>query len=68
LRLLTVTLLAVGLLGCSEPPRDQNPAEKPKSGGGIAGGMSEEVWKIYGGAESGVIEEASKPASPKEKQ
>jgi hypothetical protein len=30
--------------------------------------MSEEVWKIYGGTESGVIEEASKPASPKEKQ
>jgi hypothetical protein len=30
--------------------------------------MLEEVWKIYGGTESGMIEEASKPASPKEKQ
>jgi hypothetical protein len=66
---LTGTLLVAGLLGCSEPPpRGQNPAEKSKADGGIAGGMSEELWKVYAGTESGVAEDASQPAPPKENQ
>ncbi len=67
MRLLTGVLFLVGLLGCSEPPRGQNPGEKPK-GGGIASGMSEDVWKIYGGTESGVGGETGQPTPPKEKQ
>jgi hypothetical protein len=66
LRLLTGALLLIGLVGCSEPSRGQNPAEKPKRGG-IAAGMSEDIWKIYGATESGVSGEADQPAPPKEK-
>jgi len=48
--LLAVVLIAAG---CSKGPEAPSSGEPPKR----PVGMSEEVWKVYGGAESGVTEE-----------
>jgi hypothetical protein len=46
------------LAGCSEDQSHLTPAERAKKGRG----MSEDIWKIYSGTESGVADEQSDAA------
>jgi hypothetical protein len=48
---LVVALVVLALGACSENPSGEAPRK-----GGLSSGMSEDVWKAYGGAESGVTD------------
>jgi hypothetical protein len=48
---LVVALAVLALGACSEKPS----GEAPKKGG-LSSGMSEDIWKAYGGTESGVTD------------
>lgn len=65
--LLLVGVLACALVGCSDDKAGLSPAERAKG----KGGMSEDIWKVYSGAESGVADDKDakpdKGAQPKEK-
>jgi hypothetical protein len=54
-RLLLAVIVLV-LCGCSEDKSGLSPAERAKQGHG----MSDEIWKIYSGTESGVSEDDKK--------
>lgn len=56
-RRLLLVLIAAALSACSEDRSGLGPAERAKQGKG----MSDEIWKIYSGAESGVGDEAREP-------
>lgn len=47
---LVAIVAALGLGACSESPSGKGPKERT----GISQGMSEDIWRAYSGAESGV--------------
>lgn len=56
-------VVALGMGACSESPSGQEPKKKP----GISSGMSEDIWKAYGGTESGGVTDDPKD-KPQEKK
>jgi hypothetical protein len=62
MRLLIVVAIAVLLAACTESGDGAKSGEKAKR----PIGMSEEIWKIYGGAESGVTDDTKD--KPQEKK
>ena len=54
---------ALGLAACSESPS----ATEPKERTGISKGMSDDIWKAYGGMESGGVSDDAKD-KPSEKK
>lgn len=60
---LVVIVTALGLGACSESPSGQGPKERS----GLSSGMSEDIWKAYGGAESGGVSDDAKD-KPQEKK
>ncbi|HEU4439039.1 MAG TPA: hypothetical protein VFT36_07295 [Methylomirabilota bacterium] len=56
-RRLLLALIGLALAACSEDQSGTSPAERAKQGKG----MSDEIWKIYSGTESGVADEAKEP-------
>ncbi len=64
IRYLVVIVTALGLGACSESPSAQGP-KKERSG--LSSGMSEDIWKAYGGTESGGVSDNAKD-KPQEKK
>ena len=60
-RRLLLALIGLALVACSEDQSGTSPAERAKQGKG----MSDEIWKIYSGTESGVADEAKEAKESK---
>jgi hypothetical protein len=62
MRTVFIALILLGLAGCT----DSQPEPASKSGEKRPVGMSEDIWKVYSGAESGVGDDVKdKPAEKK---